>query len=109
MSCLKSVKKNGRKTLTIFVVVTAILLFSPLSISQIKSGSPEELTMNPLDVAPWSGVLVPYERYLYYKEELEVCKYKEANQPSCPNQQYEIMPWAFTGAVVGFLLGIQAR
>lgn len=101
-------KKNGKKILMQFATVIVVLTYAPSSISQIKNG-PEEVMMESLDVAPWNGVLVPHERYMYYKEELEVCKYKEANPAPCPNQQYEVFPWFVAGALLGLIGGLQAR
>jgi len=98
-------KKNGKKIWTLLLIITVILTFSPWSISQIKIG-PQEKILQTNDEAPWNGVLVPHERYMYYKQELDVCRYKDQNPVPCEAEEKQIWPWFVTALFLGYIGGI---
>jgi hypothetical protein len=60
--------------------------------------------MNPGDDAPYYGVLVPQERYSFYREEIELCKFKEEHQLPCEPKEFHFSwPLFFAGILFGFV------
>lgn len=56
--------------------------------------------------SPYNGVLVPFERYMYYKSELDMCEYKEQNPKPCEAQDIKVWPWFVTALFLGYIGGI---
>jgi hypothetical protein len=84
------------------------LIFSPLSISQTRNGTTSwgEKVIQIGDVAPYGGVLVPNERYLHYKEELEICHIERQKPDDCRQFDFSDGFMFFLGGVMaGFILG----
>lgn len=93
-----------------FLLVMIILLSTSSSISQIKTG-PQEKIVEMGDEVPYYGILVPPERYISYKKDLEICQVKEKHARPCEqqNELIDYAAWGFMGFALGFVGGVLSK
>jgi len=101
---------DAKRNLLRLMLIFSLNLWPNLSISQTRSGLNETI-LRVNEQAPFSGVLVPEERYRYYVDEVEKLNYELAHPPDYVSKHSidDLGPWFLGGLVCGFISGLLVK